>query len=275
MATARALGFVRHYLLAIQFFTRLPVTGPLAEWVGHNPAMLGASAAHLPGVGWLVGVTACAVFALLSLLLPDTPLTPLAAAVGSTIATVLLTGGFHEGGLADMADRLGGSPDQPGALEIMEVKDSRLGTHGVLALNLALMTKLALLAVLASFSPPAVMAALLGAHVLSRLWPLLLLRALSQGGATGAKGKPLADRIEPWALVIALGWCLVPLALVAFVQGLSFLAWTVGMSAMATAALWHLIRRRLRGFTGDCMGATQQVSEIAFYLGAAAALGGA
>src|SRR5690606_16763474 len=45
---------IRHYLLAVQFFTRLPVTGRLADWVGYSPAMLRASAAHFPGVGWLV-----------------------------------------------------------------------------------------------------------------------------------------------------------------------------------------------------------------------------
>ena len=46
---------LRHYLLAVQFFTRIPVTGRLADWVGYSPAMLRASAAHFPGIGWLVG----------------------------------------------------------------------------------------------------------------------------------------------------------------------------------------------------------------------------
>ena len=56
---------LRHYLLAVQFFTRIPVTGRLAAWVGYSPAMLRASAAHFPGVGWLAGGLSCAVFALL------------------------------------------------------------------------------------------------------------------------------------------------------------------------------------------------------------------
>jgi cobalamin synthase len=55
--------FARHYLLAVQFFTRIPVTGPLAGWVGFSPAMLRASAAHFPGVGWLVAAVACSVYA--------------------------------------------------------------------------------------------------------------------------------------------------------------------------------------------------------------------
>ncbi|MFN3495998.1 MAG: adenosylcobinamide-GDP ribazoletransferase, partial [Hydrogenophaga sp.] len=61
--------FLRHYLLALQFFTRIPVTGRLAEWVGFSPAMLRASAAHFPGVGWVVGgVTASVLYGLLALL---------------------------------------------------------------------------------------------------------------------------------------------------------------------------------------------------------------
>jgi threonine dehydratase len=74
---ARATGFLRHYLLAVQFFTRLPVTGALARWVGFSPDMLRASAAHFPGVGWLVGLAACVAFAGLSWVLPATVFTPL------------------------------------------------------------------------------------------------------------------------------------------------------------------------------------------------------
>ena len=51
----RGVTIVREYLVAVQFFTRLPVTGALAQWVGWSPALLRASAAHFPGVGWLVG----------------------------------------------------------------------------------------------------------------------------------------------------------------------------------------------------------------------------
>ncbi|MBX9834658.1 MAG: adenosylcobinamide-GDP ribazoletransferase, partial [Burkholderiaceae bacterium] len=106
---------VRHYLLAVQFFTRLPVTGRLADWVGYSPAMLRASAAHFPGVGWLVAALAAGVYALLHWGLggqssaPFAPFAPLVAAVFCTIATVLMTGGFHEDGLADVTDGLGGS----------------------------------------------------------------------------------------------------------------------------------------------------------------------
>lgn len=268
----RAADHLRHYLLAVQFFTRLPVTGALARWVGFSPAMLRASAAHFPGVGWLVGLAACLAFAATLLLLPATPGTPLAAAVACTIATALLTGAFHEDGLADLADGLGGSGDRLRALEIM--KDSRIGSFGAVALALALLLKVALLAVLAAVSPAAVLAALLAGHVVSRFWPLVIVRTLPYvADAAGTKSKPLADSIDGTALGIAAGWCVVPLALAWLAAGAGMVLGALFASALALAAMHRLLWRRLQGFTGDALGATQQVCEAAFYLGAAVALG--
>ena len=85
---------LRHYLLAVQFFTRIPITGRLAQWVGYSPAMLRASSAHFPGVGWLVAAVAVACHAALMTGLGTGPLVPWVAAVFSTVATVLVTGAF-------------------------------------------------------------------------------------------------------------------------------------------------------------------------------------
>jgi hypothetical protein len=101
--------FIRHYLLAVQFFTRIPVTGQLADWVGFSPAMLRASAAHFPGVGVLVGALLAAFTWALQTALPHNAYAPLVAAVLGTAWGVLLTGAFHEDGLADVADGLGGT----------------------------------------------------------------------------------------------------------------------------------------------------------------------
>ncbi|TFZ03550.1 adenosylcobinamide-GDP ribazoletransferase [Ramlibacter humi] len=269
----RAAAFARHYLLAVQFFTRLPVTGPLAEWVGYSPERLRASAAHFPGVGWLVGLAACAAFALFAFALPATPFTHFVAAVAATACTVLLTGAFHEDGLADLADGLGGSLDRERALEIM--KDSRIGTFGAIALVLALLTKVGLLAVLAAASPASVFPALLAAHVVSRFWPLLIVRTLPYvADLAGSKSKPLADRISSQALAVAAAWCVVPLAIAALAQGLPFVASALAASGVAFALMRQWLARRLAGFTGDALGATQQACELAFYLGAALALAG-
>jgi adenosylcobinamide-GDP ribazoletransferase len=188
---------VRHFLLALQFFTRIPVTGRLARWVGYSPAMLRASAAHFPAVGWIVGAGAALVFGGASLLWP-----PAVAAVLCTVATVLLTGAFHEDGLADVADGLGGTHDRARALDIM--KDSRIGAFGAIALVLALALKLALLTALAGRGAGFACAALLAAHVLSRLAPLALMHRLPYVGGDASKSKPLADAVSGSALGVAL-----------------------------------------------------------------------
>ena len=266
------MSFLRQYLIAVQFFTRMPVTGALAQWAGFSPDPLRASAAHFPGVGWLAGLLACTVFAVLGVALPESPYAPLVAAVGCTIATVWLTGGSHEKGLASVADGLGGSADRLDAIEIM--KDFRLGTYGGLALVLALLAKVSLLAVLAAQSPATVLIALLGAHVLSRFWPLVLMRTLpSIGDDNAAPGKPLADRIDSRALGIAGAWCVLPMVVVLLAQGMAFAIMGIAFSGLALSGMRRLFLRRLRGFTGDCLGAAQQVCEIAFYLGVAVALG--
>ena len=262
---------LRHYLLAVQFFTRIPVTGRLADWVGYSPAMLRASAAHFPGIGWLAASLAAAVYASLYWALAPNALAPVVAAVFSTVATVWMTGGFHEDGLADVVDGLGGSAERERALDIM--KDSRIGAFGAMALVLALLAKLSLLALLGTHSLPAALAALVGAHVLSRFWPLLIVRGLPHVGDTArSKSKPLADQIAGGALAVAGLWCLVPLALVGYALPALYLIAACLVSGLAAAWMARWFARRLQGFTGDCLGATQQVSEIGFYLGAALAL---
>jgi adenosylcobinamide-GDP ribazoletransferase len=263
---------LRHFLLAVQFFTRIPVTGRLAAWVGYSPAMLRASAAHFPGIGWIAAGLSCAVFGLLHAGLGAQPLASLVAAVFSTVATVVMTGGFHEDGLADVADGLGGSYDRERALDIM--KDSRVGAFGAMALVLALLAKVSLLALLGAHSLGAALAATAGGHVLSRLWPLFIVRWLPHVGDTArSKSKPLADQISRGALAAAILWCFVPLALIFFAQGATFLIASCVGCLVGAAWMGRWFGRRLQGFTGDCLGAAQQVGEIGFYLGAALALG--
>ena len=267
------MSFLRHYLLAVQFFTRIPITGRLADWVGFSPAMLRASAGHFPGVGWLVGAVAAVVYGVLAVLLPDTTVTPLVAAVLSTVATVLLTGGFHEDGLADVADGLGGSYDRDRALEIM--KDSRVGAFGAMALCLALLAKVALVALLGSMNDDLLLicSAMFAGHVVSRTLPLLLIYWLPHVGDQGAsKSKPLADNISFSSLLTAFLWCFMAIALVLWAQEATNLIAACSFSFIALLYMHRLFKRRLQGFTGDCLGATQQVCEIAFYLGLAIAL---
>jgi adenosylcobinamide-GDP ribazoletransferase len=277
--------FIRHYLLAVQFFTRIPVTGRLAEWVGFSTAMLRASAAHFPGVGWLVGAILALFSGVMFVLLPPNPYAPLVVAALGTALGVMLTGAFHEDGLADVADGLGGSLDRERALVIM--KDSRVGAFGAIAVVLALLSKVCLLAFLGVVSEPLMCLALFLAHVVSRTWPLLLIRAMPHvGDLAGSKSKPLADQISLGALLAAAVWCLGALALVLYGQDATEIvaidevvltlvepvAVALLASLVAAGLMGRWFWRRLQGFTGDCLGATQQVCEIAFYLGLAVAL---
>jgi adenosylcobinamide-GDP ribazoletransferase len=266
--------FIKHFLLAIQFFTRIPVTGRLAAWVGFSPAMLRASAAHFAGVGWVVGWVAALVYLSVNALMPGSSsgsFAPLIAACFSTIATVLLTGGFHEDGLADLSDGLGGSYDRDRALEIM--KDSRVGAFGAMALVLGLLTKIALLAALGAFDGWKILALILASHVVSRALPMGLLALLPHVGDTGidgkgSKSKPLADRISGRALGSNFLWCFGLFAFILPAQGaIEFIA-GVGAALIAWTLMWWRLAKRLQGFTGDALGATQQVCEIAFLFGA-------
>lgn len=262
---------LRHFLLAVQFFTRIPVTGRLADWVGYSPEMLRASSAYFPLVGAVVGCVAAAVFAGVSTLMPLNAWTSAVAAVLSTVASVLLTGAFHEDGLADVADGLGGSYSRERALEIM--KDSRVGAFGVYAAVLVMASKFSLLAWLGSVSLLQTCAALVLAHVSSRTASLLLIRAMPHVGDTAnSKSKPLADQISLKSLSIAWLWQgLVMWALFQYLGWRSELL-ALGLCLLAALLMGRLFWRRLQGFTGDCLGATQQVCEIACYFGLALSL---
>ncbi|MDP9902908.1 adenosylcobinamide-GDP ribazoletransferase [Variovorax ginsengisoli] len=256
---------VRHFLLALQFFTRIPVTGRLAQWVGYSPAMLQASAAYFPAVGVLVGAWGALVFGAALAAWPA----PVAAML-CMVATVLLTGAFHEDGLADVADGLGGSSQRERALEIM--KDSRIGAFGAIALVLALGLKAALLVALTLQGAGPACVAVLAAHVLSRLAPLGVMRALPYVGGDGGKAKPMAHALSLPALGIALCWSLPVAVLLVAVHGIGHGVTALLGAAVVTVLMAARFRRRLGGFTGDCLGATQQVAELAIYLALAARL---
>jgi len=212
--------------------------------------------------------------------LPPTSSAPLVAAVLGTVLTVLLTGAFHEDGLADVADGLGGSAERLRALEIM--KDSRVGAFGAIAVVLALLCKVSLLALLGDVSGPLMVVALLVAHVASRTWPLLTIGLLAHvGDVAGSKSKPLADQISLRALATGMLWLLLTLVAVVWLQlRTDFVAINLSgggllgalrnallTSLAAWALMTHWFYRRLGGFTGDCLGATQQLCELAFFLG--------
>lgn len=244
------LGQWRLFLTALQYFTRLPVPA----WVGHSARQLNEAARWFPAVGILVGLVGAAVYAAVA---PwSTPWLGLALAF---TATALLTGAFHEDGLADTVDGLGGGYTRERALEVM--KDSRIGTYGALALVLCTAVKLSALAA----TPAAVPWALIAGHAVSRWLAVTIIASHDYvRDDDTARAKPLAHAIGGPGLAVATVCGLLPLALVGP-------AALVGLAAAALARwrLAALFERRLGGYTGDCLGATQQVCEAAFYVGVA------
>ena len=179
-------------------------------------------------------------------------------------ATIYATGAFHEDGLSDTVDGLGGGWEKLRILEIM--KDSRVGSYGVVAMVLALLGKFLLLS---SLEPALIPFALLAGHALSRFCATVLLATMDYVREDLlAKAKPLATRLSPGAMLVALSFVLMALAMLPLEQA------TFGcvLAALATFWLAAKFKRWLGGYTGDCLGATQQLSEIAFYLGLLASL---
>jgi len=247
---------LRLFFIALQFLTRVPVP----RGVGFEPDWLNRSARHFPAVGLCVGAVSAGVLVLAGLVFPP------AVAVGLAMAaSVLLTGGFHEDGFADTCDALGGAVGRERALAIM--KDSRIGAYGAIGLVLMLGLKAA---TLVSLPLVAAVPALLLAHTASRAAAVMLMRVLPYAGdVVQAKAKPMAQRIGTSEMLVALTWvALVSAALACYapLQAPAALAALVlGLVGTVGCARW--LRRRLGGYTGDALGATQQLTELLMLLG--------
>lgn len=245
------------FFTALGFFTRLPVPA----WVPWSAERLNHAARYFPLVGWVVGGIAAASWLVLAQLFP-----PSIAVLLSMAVTIRATGTFHEDGWADACDGLGGGWDKSQVLTIM--KDSRIGSYGTVGLVLMLLAKAAALVELAAAGNAAVAIALLVAHPLSRLASTSLIHTLEYVREDDtAKAKPLARRLSTTELAIAAAFGLLPLALLAPQPAAAALVATI-------AVTWRAARyfvRRLGGYTGDLLGATQQASELAIYLGILAA----
>ena len=236
----------RYFLTAVMFFTRIPIH--LSDF---DEADLNKSTRFFPLVGIFVGAVGALVFWLADILLPLE-----VAVLLSMAATILLTGAFHEDGLADAVDGLGGGWSKEQVLSIMV--DSRIGSYGAIGLVMVLLTKFQALSYqTAALNPVSIVAG----HALSRLCAVLVMFTQSYVKAEG-KAKPLATRLNISELIIATFFGLLPIAFLP----MKFLA---ALLPVAIVWLWisAKIKARIGGYTGDCLGAMQQLTEIAFYLG--------
>lgn len=261
------------FLSALQFFTRLPVP----VWVGYTADQLNAASRYFPAIGTLVGVLVSTVLWASSAILPLGMAVMLSMAFG-----IFITGAFHEDGLTDYADGMGSGFTKVRVLEIM--KDSRIGAYGALTIGITLAVKYqALVEIATQSSLFFACAVLVVAHTVSRfaavsvMWVLPYVRE-----DESSRAKAVVQNLSKTSFAIALLFtifiavsCGLACAQLAELNyGRVFKV--VGLAILAAAGMWlYMLWRlkvRLQGYTGDCLGATQQLCEATIYVSVAAAI---
>ena len=251
----------KYFLLALGFFTLFPVS----SFADFQESDLNHSAKYFPLIGIIVGLVGAGSFAISAQFLPQN-----VAVLISMVATIYLTGAFHEDGLADSADGIGGGLAREQILTIMQ--DSHLGTYGAVALFLMLFAKFQLLSSLNYYLLPF---ALVAGHALSRLSAVCLMATLKYTKPQG-KAKPLATQISLVDLIVTSVVGLLPFfAMIDLLLINNHSPSTVikfvlmVLIPMLLSWFWwrHKIYKWLGGYTGDTLGAMQQIVELAFYFG--------
>ncbi|WP_338764972.1 adenosylcobinamide-GDP ribazoletransferase [Bernardetia sp. ABR2-2B] len=248
---------LRLFLTALMFYTRIPVP----EWVGYSDEQLNKSSIYFPFIGWLVGGIAALVFWGSEFLFSYN-----VALILSMVATVLMTGAFHEDGFADVCDGFGGGWEKLKILEIM--KDSRIGAYGMIGMALLFLLKytalLTLFEVMAASSLNSFWIIFLIGHSLSRLTALTFVYTHEYAREDlSSKAKPIAKKLSATEIIISSIFGFLPVFL--------FSPWAVGALVIAPLFvlklyLGYYFKKWIGGYTGDCLGATQQVSEVIIYL---------
>jgi len=243
------------FFLSLSFFSRIPVP----KSVGYSAKLLNQSGRYFSLVGLLLAAILVVFYLVVQPYFSDT-----VAIILLVILSLILTGAFHEDGLADMADGIGGGLTVAQRLDIM--KDSRIGTYGALSLLMALLLKLMLLIELAQQQQ--VIASLLLGYGLSRalaaslIFDMTYVTESSGGEIKASKSKPLANQQSLLELLILVSIGLLPLLLFPLYTSIIILA--VLLIFRGLFKKW--LNANIGGYTGDCLGACQQISELLIYL---------
>ncbi|MDH4127504.1 MAG: adenosylcobinamide-GDP ribazoletransferase [Spirochaetota bacterium] len=246
---------VNTFFAALTFLTRIPSP----SWVKYSEEYFKNASIYFPLVGWIVGAIGALFYFGASYLFPKS-----ISLIISMIATILTTGAFHEDGFADFCDGFGGGYSKEQILTIM--KDSRLGTYGAIGIISILGFKyLSLNEIEHNFIP----IALISAHSLSRFMCLSIIYKMNNISDLvksitnqDSKSKPLTGKVNLSQLIVAFIFSILPLIL--FWDFLIFLI--IIPVTLVTAYFGYYFYKKLDGYTGDCLGAVQQVSEITFYI---------
>lgn len=231
---------------ALTYFTRF--TSP--SWVHYTKETQAKSTKYLPWVGLLIGFYAALIYWLSSFIFTDS-----IAVILSMLSSIWMTGALHEDGLADCCDGFGGGWDKEQILRIM--KDSRVGSYGVIGLVVVLLLKFnALLEV------EHTIAIIVLGHCLSRLFPLIIIyREKYVSDEETSKSKQMLSPLSKIDLLIAT----LPAAACFIFLPLSYLS-VLAPTIIATACMIHFFKHWIGGYNGDCLGCCQQVNELLIYL---------
>ncbi|TGD80876.1 adenosylcobinamide-GDP ribazoletransferase [Hymenobacter wooponensis] len=250
---------VELFFTALMFYTRVPCP----RWVGHSEELLNKSTIYFPVMGWLVGGVAGLTLWGLQYFFP-----PNLALLLSMVASILMTGAFHEDGFADVCDGFGGGWTQERILDIM--KDSRLGTYGAAGLGLILALKFYALQTINYRSLnilQSIIPVLIVAHALSRATALTFIYTHEYARANeDSKAKPVAKKLSLPELAVGLALGLLPLLAYAIWLRSPWLLLVLLPLWLVKAYLARYFQKWIGGYTGDCLGATQQVAEVVVYL---------
>lgn len=239
------------FLTAVMFYTRIPC--PKFDF---KDEFLNDATKYFPLIGWIVGLTAVLTIYVTHFVLPLS-----VCVILSFLATILLTGSFHEDGLADVADGFGGGWNKMRILDIM--KDSRVGAYGVVALILTFGLKITAIVELFTLDFYFGIKSILIAHVLSRLIAetMIFTHEYSRDDAS-SKVKPIAKKLTLSNLLIS-----VIITIPAFLIFQELLVFLIIIPAyLAKMYLASYFKKWIDGYTGDCLGATQQIVEVVIYI---------
>jgi adenosylcobinamide-GDP ribazoletransferase len=234
---------------SIMFFTRIPVG--IVE--NYSDDFLNSGSKYLPIIGWIAGGLSGLVFYGSNLILP-TSLSVLFAMV----ASILLTGAFHEDGFADVCDGFGGGWTKERILTIM--KDSRIGAYGMIGMFFMLLAKYTALIHIDALYLPFVF--IIG-HTFSRYWSVHFIYTHNYvRDDITSKAKPLGKKLKTSEFILAIG--------ITAVTFLIFPSYYIFFTIPTVFFVYYFFARYIKkwigGYTGDCLGAMQQLTELGFYL---------
>lgn len=244
---------IRIFFTALMFYTRIPCP----KDIDHSPDYINKATRYFPLIGWIVGLISFVVFCLSSCFF-DTNI----STIFTLIAGVLVTGAFHEDGLADVFDGFGGGWSKLKILEIM--KDSRVGAYGAIALVFLFALKYFslnnLLLKLDSTNYFIIALIFISYHSLSRLTAINIVFTSNYSREDeSSKAKPIAKAHSYKEIIGAYFFGLIPLIILCFFQ------WKFCVVIIPLTILYfyskYYFNKWIDGYTGDCLGAVEQLAE--------------